>query len=738
MSSADVWQQLHEFRLGGPLNQLVEFLVGLPNKWETRTGVTVQEVVASSTTSTLMATETSALPSMGGQAAVTSSSEGLQLFGLFASRYFVCGLAVGFAISRIHVLVRRQRVRPVGALARMAIYAPAHALLLRALVRVCVALDSNDNQVGRWMAGPVGRVSREAQQWWGVGSVTAAQAVWEAFFASCIFDCVDVFVARLEGSPCAPYEYIGGVVERMSLYYFYGASMRIHELALLNVVEKLMLSHVLVAVPSGWQWRLLPTAAANMLLLHHFVFSMRNFVPLPQTMYPFVQVLSMALLAVSLAIVVVTVAVRWLANTVDRLGISSRPMRPSSARPVAVYRNGEFRGITDDADDDALYELDQNTLPLTPDLRRDFSVEILDLASTCLKQHSTNIRTSGFMHSCGAIRRPRTTALDEYIDSVLQPSPRIGSSIVNALPLSKGGGGMAAYIEDEPTIVEMVPASSMDLATVLQDTRIDSIRKLSAGLWALLVALFLYATKTKRVSPQPLHEMLSRQPQRHKHRVDDVGDDGWRRTSESAPENSVGTGIHGFISSDNDSDDDEDRDYVCTASVNSDSSDDDDSLEDDNAEESGELANETAVLVGEILSGSTQPSDGDNDILASAVAFIAHSVYGSGSAAMTRAMYARHMGHSEQIPRLLPFSRTETESLAALIRSKRPASVVEPVNEDGVFCVVCWKSPRCVMLRPCRCLCLCNECRSALALRNFDHCPCCRRSVIGYSRVYAV
>ncbi|KAJ2065555.1 hypothetical protein GGI08_002202 [Coemansia sp. S2] len=85
---------------------------------------------------------------------------------------------------------------------------------------------------------------------------------------------------------------------------------------------------------------------------------------------------------------------------------------------------------------------------------------------------------------------------------------------------------------------------------------------------------------------------------------------------------------------------------------------------------------------------------------------------------------------------MLPFSRSETESLATLIRSKRPAA--EPVSEDGVFCVVCWKSPRCVMLRPCRCLCLCNECRSALALRNFDHCPCCRRSVIGYSRVYAV
>ncbi|KAJ2881310.1 hypothetical protein H4R27_004168 [Coemansia aciculifera] len=722
MSSADVWQQLHEFRLGAPLNQLVEFLVGLPNKWETRTAATAQEVIASSTT--VVATAT-ALPSMGGQAAVTSSSEGLQLFGLFASRYFVCGLAVGFAISRIHVLVRRQRVRPVGAVARVAIYAPAHALLLRALVRTCVALDSNDTPVGRWMAGPVGRVAQEAQQRWGVGSVTAAQAVWESFFASCIFDCIDVFVARLEGSPCAPYEYIGGVVERMSLYYFYSASMRIHELALLSVIDKLMLSHVLVAVPSGWQWRLLPTAVANMLLLHHFVFSMRHFVSLPQSMYPFVQVLSMALLAVSLAIVMVTVAVRWLATTVDRLGISSRPTRHASSRPVAVYRNGEFRGIADNADDDALYELDQNTcLPLAPDLRRDFSVEILDLASTCLKQHSSNIRTSGFTRICGVIRRPRTTALDEYIDSVLQPSPR---TAVDVLP-PKGARGMSVFIDDEPGIADMIPASSMDLATVLQDTRIDSIRKLSAGLWALIVALFLYATKTKQGPTQLSCELLPHKPEQRRQRT--TRSDGWQRASDSAPESSAG--IRGCISSDNDSDDENDCDYVCTASVTGDSSDDEDSSED--SEGGGELVGETAALVGEILSGGTQPSD-SNEALASAVAFIAHSVYGPGSA-MTRAMYARHMAHSEQIPRMLPFSRSETESLAALIRSKRPAA--EPVSEDGVFCVVCWKSPRCVMLRPCRCLCLCNECRSALALRNFDHCPCCRRSVVGYSRVYAV
>ncbi|KAJ2064065.1 hypothetical protein GGI17_001257 [Coemansia sp. S146] len=298
---------------------------------------------------------------------------------------------------------------------------------------------------------------------------------------------------------------------------------------------------------------------------------MRHFVSLLQSMYPFVQALSMALLAVSLAIVMVTVEVCWFVTTVDRLGISSRSTHHASSRPVAVYRNGEFRGITNDADDDALYELDQNTrLPLTPDVRRDFSVEILDLASTCLKQNSSNICTSGFMRICGVIRRPRTTVLDEYIDSALQPSPR---TAVGEIP-TKGARGMSVFIDDELGIADMIPASSMDLVTVLQDTRIDSIRKLSA-----------------------------------------------------------------------------------------DSSDDKDSSED--SKEGAELVGETAALVGEISSGGTQPSD-SNEALASAVAFIAYSVYGPGSA-LTHTMYARHMAHSELVLRLLPFSRTETESLVALL-----------------------------------------------------------------------
>ncbi|KAH6560203.1 hypothetical protein BASA60_000402 [Batrachochytrium salamandrivorans] len=60
------------------------------------------------------------------------------------------------------------------------------------------------------------------------------------------------------------------------------------------------------------------------------------------------------------------------------------------------------------------------------------------------------------------------------------------------------------------------------------------------------------------------------------------------------------------------------------------------------------------------------------------------------------------------------------------------------INDSSVrLCVVCQQEPRCIVLRPCGCLCLCDSgCREALALRDYKECPCCRRSVKGYQKIY--
>jgi hypothetical protein len=58
------------------------------------------------------------------------------------------------------------------------------------------------------------------------------------------------------------------------------------------------------------------------------------------------------------------------------------------------------------------------------------------------------------------------------------------------------------------------------------------------------------------------------------------------------------------------------------------------------------------------------------------------------------------------------------------------------LGPDGPQCVVCQSAPRTVIVWPCRCLSLCDDCRVSLAMNNFDKCVCCRREVISFSRIY--
>lgn len=58
------------------------------------------------------------------------------------------------------------------------------------------------------------------------------------------------------------------------------------------------------------------------------------------------------------------------------------------------------------------------------------------------------------------------------------------------------------------------------------------------------------------------------------------------------------------------------------------------------------------------------------------------------------------------------------------------------LGPDGPQCVVCQSAPRTIIVWPCRCLSLCDDCRVALAMNNFDKCVCCRREVVSFSRIY--
>ncbi|KAL5636924.1 hypothetical protein ACGC1H_000785 [Rhizoctonia solani] len=68
---------------------------------------------------------------------------------------------------------------------------------------------------------------------------------------------------------------------------------------------------------------------------------------------------------------------------------------------------------------------------------------------------------------------------------------------------------------------------------------------------------------------------------------------------------------------------------------------------------------------------------------------------------------------------------------------QRPALAND--EDPRAVCVICTVEPRSVICWPCRCLALCDECRGSLASRmgaGKHQCPCCRRGVEGYSRIF--
>lgn len=127
---------------------------------------------------------------------------------------------------------------------------------------------------------------------------------------------------------------------------------------------------------------------------------------------------------------------------------------------------------------------------------------------------------------------------------------------------------------------------------------------------------------------------------------------------------------------------------------------------------------------------------------------------------MTRSQYHRRVtrekvrllsGSSDEQAANSSDLKTEAEEEAALehfILERRAAtggnmakggswdSGAEGMGSSGPQCVVCQSNPRVIMVWPCGCLSICDECRVGVATRNFDNCMTCRTTVTAYSRLY--
>ncbi|KAL2849553.1 hypothetical protein BJY01DRAFT_142218 [Aspergillus pseudoustus] len=98
-----------------------------------------------------------------------------------------------------------------------------------------------------------------------------------------------------------------------------------------------------------------------------------------------------------------------------------------------------------------------------------------------------------------------------------------------------------------------------------------------------------------------------------------------------------------------------------------------------------------------------------------------------------------------------PTTQEESEILEKLILTKRlspsatsNSSPQEQTWESGASglgtsgppCVVCQTNSRSIIVWPCRCLCICEDCRVSLAMNNFGSCVTCRQEVGGFVRLW--
>jgi len=173
---------------------------------------------------------------------------------------------------------------------------------------------------------------------------------------------------------------------------------------------------------------------------------------------------------------------------------------------------------------------------------------------------------------------------------------------------------------------------------------------------------------------------------------------------------------------------DDDEDYR-PPSASRTTSDDDGS----NSEEDEEPASDTVKLYADLTEASSSRA---------APVLIAHMTNTTPSP-LTRRKYRHLMGPSKRLDFTRSPSPPDLEWLEtqrqAWLASKSTQRRREVDDESRRNCVICTVEPRQIICWPCRCLALCDDCRENLASRSSASkhtCPCCRRLVEGYSRIF--
>jgi len=63
------------------------------------------------------------------------------------------------------------------------------------------------------------------------------------------------------------------------------------------------------------------------------------------------------------------------------------------------------------------------------------------------------------------------------------------------------------------------------------------------------------------------------------------------------------------------------------------------------------------------------------------------------------------------------------------------SEIKDPYEFYRRTCVVCFDAQREIILWPCGCLCLCDDCREMMTFKSYKRCPCCQQEVKSFSKI---
>ncbi|KAL3897014.1 MAG: hypothetical protein SGCHY_003706 [Lobulomycetales sp.] len=169
--------------------------------------------------------------------------------------------------------------------------------------------------------------------------------------------------------------------------------------------------------------------------------------------------------------------------------------------------------------------------------------------------------------------------------------------------------------------------------------------------------------------------------------------------------------------------------------VDTDATDDDD-IDDDASSEASSLNHEIFDLAQEILSSAAvedekaAATDAKSDTVSSPTRHTFQE-----SLDFFRNLQAEPPGMLTRSRRKRYWSPSGTPMRENVVR-RQSDELVEGSQSVRSVCVCCRTMARSIVLHPCGCLCLCDECRKDMAQRRYDACPCCRREIESFSRFF--